>query len=289
MNVPVINLEKCTGCGLCAEICLTYDVVNGKGNRTRPMLCIKCGACGAFCPAGAIDNSCAEKKRLKKKDTNKFPSPESLQFLFKSRRSVRKYKAEPLKQEHIEKILEAGRYTPTGSNTQGIKYLIINDREKMVTLRQMLLPIMDKLFAMATRVAKLPVAGKLMLGERQAQHIRGHLGQGVKVLSERNKKGEDRLFYGAPALMLVFGEKQDEAMAFSCHAAIFNCSIMAHLLGIGCCLNSFSLMAINYNAKVKKYLGIPKTDKCFAAMTMGYQNVKYKSLLERSPVNVRYL
>ena len=288
-NVPVVNLEKCTGCGLCAEICLVYDVMNGKAVRARPALCIRCGACGSFCPAGAIEGSCAEKKRLTKRDMDKLPSPESLQFLFKSRRSVRRYKPEPLQQEHIETVLEAGRYTPTGSNTQGIKYLIVNDRREMVKLRQMLLPIMDRLFAMATHVAKLPFVGERILGERQAHDIRAHLGQGVRVISERNRKGEDRLFYGAPALMIVYGEKQDEAMAFSCHAAIFNCSMMAHLLGIGCCLNSFSLMAINYNAKVKKYLGIPKTDKCFGVMTMGYQNVKYKSLIQRDPVNVRYL
>lgn len=286
--VPVINVEKCTGCGLCAGICLTNDVIDGKAVRARPIMCIKCGACGSFCPAGAVENSCAEEKRLTKKDMDRLPSPESLQFLFQSRRSVRKYKPEPLKQEHIEKILEAGRYTPTGSNTQGIKYLIINDHEKMVKLRHMLLPIMDRLFAMASRVAKLPILGRLMLGERQARDIRDHLGHGVRALAERNKRGEDRLFYGAPALMIVYGEKQDEAMAFSCHAAIFNCSIMAQLLGIGCCLNSFSLMTINYNAKVKKYLGIPKGDKCFGAMTMGYQDVKYRSLLRRNPVNVRY-
>lgn len=84
-------------------------------------------------------------------------------------------------------------------------------------------------------------------------------------------------------------ERRIFRIVLACHAAIFNCAVMAQLLGIGCCVNSFSLVAINYKAKVKKYLGIPKTDKCFGVMTMGYQNVKYNSLLERTPVNVRYL
>ena len=85
-NLPVVNPEKCTGCSLCAAVCLTYDVINGKATLARPVVCIKCGARGSFCPAGAIEGSCAKKKRLTKKDMGRLPSPESLQFLFESRR-----------------------------------------------------------------------------------------------------------------------------------------------------------------------------------------------------------
>jgi nitroreductase/Pyruvate/2-oxoacid:ferredoxin oxidoreductase delta subunit len=284
---PLINREKCTDCGLCAELCLVYEKNDKKVIQVRPELCIKCGHCGAICPSGAIEGSSAATRRLTKKEIAKLPSPESLHLLFRSRRSVRRYKREPLKKEDLEKILEAGRYTPTGANNQGIKYLILNDPEKLAELRRMLLPIMDRLFSFALRIAKMPFAGKMM-GENQAEDLRNHYAPAIKLLMKRNKDGDDRLFYRAPALMLVYGEKQDEALQFSCHIAMFNCSMMAHLLGIGCLLNSFTLMAINNSAKMKKYLCIPKTDKVFGAMTMGYQNIKYNALIERNPANVRY-
>ena len=287
-GVPEIVREKCTNCGLCTELCLVYEKGADGVSRVRPELCIECGHCGSICPAGAIAGSSAEKVRLKKEDLGKLPSPESLQLLFRSRRSVRRYKREPLRKEDLEKILEAGRYTPTGSNNQGIRYIIINDPGKMAVLREMALPVMDRLFSMAMRIAKLPFAGKLM-GERQAYDLRTHYAPAIKLLIKRNMDGDDRLFYRAPALMIVHGEKQDEALCFACHIAMFNCSMMAHLLGVGCLLNSFVLMAINNNAKIKKWLGIPKGDKCFGAMIMGYQNIKYNSLIERNPANVKWL
>ena len=106
---------------------------------------------------------------------------------------------------------------------------------------------------------------------------------------DRNESGDDQLLYNAPALMLVHGEKQDEAMAFSCHIAMFNCSLMAHTLGIGCLLNSFGLITINGNRELRETLGVSKGDKCFGAMTFGFQNVKYKKQVYRKPVNARII
>jgi len=287
-KAPVIDEEKCTQCGLCVKVCLIYENVNGKAVVARPDFCIQCGHCGSFCPAQAITETPAEPERLEKDWKDGLPSPESLQLLFRSRRSVRKYKPGILKQQDLDKILEAGRYTPTGSNEQGIKYIIINDHDKMGELREMALPVMKKLFNMALRIAKSPM-GPGLLGENQAYNLKTHYAPAVNLLFDRNALGEDRLFNNAPALMLVHGEKRDEAMAFSCHIAMFNCSLMAHTLGIGCLLNSFALMAINGNKKIRNWIGVPKTDKCFGAMSMGYQGVKYNALVKRNPVNVRYL
>ena len=282
-----IDENKCINCGLCAEICLVYSQESSQMKTVFPNLCIGCGHCESVCPASAITGP-VPVVPIDKDYGEKIPSPESLQLLLQTRRSVRRYKPQPIKDSDIEKILEAGRYTPTGSNSQDIGYIIVNDPDKMAEIRQVMLPLVARMFAMASRIAALPFAAKI-LGENQAHKLRNVYGPAVALFMDRNANGDDRLFYNAPALMLVHGEKQDEAMAFSCHMAMFSCSLMAHTLDIGCLLNSFALMAINRSRKLKNMIGVPKGHKCFGAMTLGYQNIKYRTLINRKPVNVRII
>jgi NAD-dependent dihydropyrimidine dehydrogenase PreA subunit len=48
--------ERCSGCGLCIEVCPRGVFVrrNGKVALTDPDLCMECGACMANCPDGAV-------------------------------------------------------------------------------------------------------------------------------------------------------------------------------------------------------------------------------------------
>ncbi|MCP4723478.1 MAG: DUF3471 domain-containing protein [bacterium] len=55
--------------------------------------------------------------------------------MFKNRRSVRKFKQEPVPDEHIMKILDIARTAPTSGNQQPWKFLVITDREKLDQLR----------------------------------------------------------------------------------------------------------------------------------------------------------
>jgi MinD superfamily P-loop ATPase len=57
VNVPVpqVDLEKCTYCGKCAEVCQFSAIAVIKKNvLTFPELCHGCGACSMLCPADAI-------------------------------------------------------------------------------------------------------------------------------------------------------------------------------------------------------------------------------------------
>ena len=49
--------------------------------------------------------------------------------LIKSRRSVKKYKSDPVPKELIEKIVEAGTYAPTGRNWQSPIILAVTNKE----------------------------------------------------------------------------------------------------------------------------------------------------------------
>jgi len=50
------NAEKCSGCGLCTEVCPhgVFAIHNETARITDKDLCIECGACALNCHAGAI-------------------------------------------------------------------------------------------------------------------------------------------------------------------------------------------------------------------------------------------
>lgn len=54
--VPVIDSEKCDGCGTCVDACPVnvLEVKNKKCVVVNPDECIECQACEATCEKGAI-------------------------------------------------------------------------------------------------------------------------------------------------------------------------------------------------------------------------------------------
>jgi MinD superfamily P-loop ATPase len=55
LPLPVVDPDRCTACGLCAEVCQFGGIVMlPRGPHVVPSLCHGCGACVRLCPAGAI-------------------------------------------------------------------------------------------------------------------------------------------------------------------------------------------------------------------------------------------
>jgi nitroreductase len=55
---------------------------------------------------------------------------EFLEFL-KGRRSIRSFQKEGIKEEHLQMILEAGRWTPSASNRQPWEFLVLKNKEML--------------------------------------------------------------------------------------------------------------------------------------------------------------
>jgi len=55
--------------------------------------------------------------------------PEAILDFLKGRRSIRNFQDKPVTDEHIEMILEAGRWTPSGSNRQPWEFIVVKNRE----------------------------------------------------------------------------------------------------------------------------------------------------------------
>ncbi len=56
LEMPVVDVEKCDGCGLCVEACHcnAIIIVEGKAVIIETRLCGWCTVCEAVCPLGAL-------------------------------------------------------------------------------------------------------------------------------------------------------------------------------------------------------------------------------------------
>ena len=54
--LPQIDMQRCTGCGLCAQLCPTHavEVRGGRAEIVHPAACSFCDVCESYCPEGAI-------------------------------------------------------------------------------------------------------------------------------------------------------------------------------------------------------------------------------------------
>ena len=87
-------------------------------------------------------------------------------------------------------------------------------------------------------------------------------------------------------MILAHAESWDRSSSFNCSVALYNCSLMAHTLGLGCCFNGFLVNGVNHSPAMKRWLGIPPDQKCYSAMTLGFPELKYLRLVHRDPAKV---
>jgi nitroreductase/NAD-dependent dihydropyrimidine dehydrogenase PreA subunit len=288
VSPPVVVAKDCIGCKKCVAICPSFvlDMVEAKAVVVRGDWCIGCEHCGAVCPTGAILHEEKYFDIHPKKGEVPAVSSEALELLLRERRSVRIYTHDPVPEEVLEKILDAGRYAPTGSNSQNVHYVVLKSPDQITELQKRTIRFYEKLFSrIRGRFGMFLLF--LFAGRKTAEYLRESLPK-MEYANEQMKQGKDRLFYHAPVIILAHAESWEPSSAFNGSVALYNCSLMAHTLGLGCCFNGFLVNAVNRAPKIKGWLGIPADHKCYSAMTLGFPDAKYLRLVHRHPPKVRF-
>jgi nitroreductase/Pyruvate/2-oxoacid:ferredoxin oxidoreductase delta subunit len=285
-NPPVVITKDCNGCERCVAVCPSFvlDMVEAKSEVVRGDWCIGCGHCGAVCPTGAILNEGICFDLHPKNGETPATSPEVLELLLRERRSIRNYTPDPVPEAVLNKILDVGRYAPTGTNSQNVHYVVLTSPDLVEKLQEMTIRFYDKIFSRARGRLGL-LLFSLIAGRKTAEYLRDSLPK-VEYANEQIKQGKDRLFYHAPVVILAHAESWDTCSSFNCSVGLYHCSLMAHTLGLGCCFNGFLSNAVNHASRIRGWLGIPADHKCYSAMTLGFPNVKYLRLVHRNPPKV---
>lgn len=259
--------RKCNGCGLCVRDCVIFHSIaldeTKKASKILPG-CNSCYHCVAICPQGAItvdDLELAEKRKYK----STFTSSEYLDFL-KNKRSIREYKIQDVERSKIERIIEAGRYTPTGGNGQPVHFAVIT-KDKMKAVTELTLKTLKK-FADDYKAGDCA----LTLDPKTAK---AYTIMWQRFYNNYFENGVDELFFNAPCLVLVLGDTEKTAnLITDCVLAACNIGNMAYAEGLGFCYNGFFVRAFQ-SEEVRSFLGLDSKYNLYAAMSIGYADVEY--------------
>lgn len=157
------------------------------------------------------------------------------------RRSVRVYSDEQIRQEDLELILKAGQYAPSACNTQPWHFSVVQDKVLLSTLN-------------------VETKKELLNSENE-------------LFAKMANNEQYDIFYKAPTVIIVSGDKSSHCPQVDCSAATQNMILAAESLGIGSCwigLIAYLLCSPNGGQYIKQ-LQIPQGYEPYFAITLGYK------------------
>ena len=292
-NIPMINHDICTRCLKCVEIC-PKKVLHYNENRIEAIEneCMLCTHCFCVCPCDAISFDETEVKKiifrsLEYSEKTVDPGntdPAGLVNAIRSRRSVRKYRKDPVPDEIIADLIEFAVTAPSGTNCQDWQFIAINGREKVWALAQEI----KKFFVKINTLAKNPVIRNLsvfFMGNTLKKYYHEHM-DSVEMGLRESEKGVDMLFHNAPSLIIVHSEMGGSTPVEDAQYASYHITLLAHAVGLGTCYIGFAVESINRDWNLKKYLDIPMKNRVHAVLTLGYPDVHFNRLSLRKNYRV---
>jgi nitroreductase/NAD-dependent dihydropyrimidine dehydrogenase PreA subunit len=267
MDLFEVDRQTCNKDGICAAVCPAGIIDFKKGRYPAPTaeadeVCIRCGHCVAVCPTGSLSHRemPAEQCPPIQKEL-RLSAAQCAQFL-RARRSIRTYAEKTVSRKELFGLIDLARYAPTGSNSQGVEWLVMGDGVELKRLGGITVDCMRRLLADRAEIAS---------SLRYDRVIR------------RWEHGEDVIFRGAPVVIVTHAAKEDFVAPVSSTIALSYLELAAAGMGLGSCWAGYFHMAATTFPPLMEVLPIPGGHKCLGAMMVGYPRFGYHRLPSRKP------
>jgi len=262
--MPLISVDEtqCLRDGLCAAECPLMLIVQDddglpKSIPSGEQMCIRCGHCVAVCPVDALRLDSLPADGWTPVQPELTVSPAAAAQLLKTRRSVRVYQERAVSRETLEQVLDLTRWAPTATNRQPVKWIVLDDREKIRALAGMA----------ADGLRAIPYFARLTADWDQ---------------------GHDRIFRGAPHVVIAYAALQGFDPAADCAISLSYLDIAAHAHGLGTCWAGVLMAAIPSQPGILSFLEIPEGHRICGAMMIGYPKNEYQRIPIRNPIDVTW-
>lgn len=165
-----------------------------------------------------------------------------------TRRSTRKFSGEPIPKEIIEKVIEAGRYAPSGGNSQTTHFMVFTDRGILCRMAELV----------QEEFAKIEITENMY--------------RSYKASVSASKNGGYVFHYHAPVLIVTANQKgYGNAIADSA-CALENMMIASNALDLGSCWIN-QLLWLDDNKNMRSFLeayGLKENETVTGGLALGY-------------------
>ncbi|MEI7504476.1 MAG: nitroreductase family protein [Paludibacter sp.] len=284
----LIDNEKCSGCGLCVEVCkdFNFEIKDYKVALSDKSIfgCIACGHCMMICPTGAIQ---IEGRELSASDLFVLPDInlrakyDALLTLLQRRRSIREFKDIPVETEKVNQILDAAQTAPMGLPPSDVHVLVLENKTQV---RAFAVEFSNYLEGIRWMVSKWFLGlMRPFWGKSNDEMMRCFIKPVFDVYVDSMKKGENWINYDAPLAMYFYGSPYTDP-ADPIVAATY-AMIAGESLGLGTCMLGAVHPFIQNGGKARKFrekygIKFPSREGIF--VIFGYANVHYQKGVKRT-------
>jgi len=283
-----IDIDKCTGCGLCVEVCkdFSFKIVDHKVVRSETPVfgCIACGHCMMICPTGVIaieGRSLSPVELFNLPDKSAVPDYESLLAMLQRRRSIREFKDIAVEQEKINQILEAAQTAPMGIPPSDVHVMVL---ENKTLVHNFAIEFSNYLKGIRW-IASSWFLGLMrpFWGKADNEMMQNFMKPVFDIYVDSMSKGENWINYDAPLAMYFYGSPYSDP-ADPIIAATY-AMIAGESLGLGTCMLGAIHPFIQKGKKARLFrekYGIKYPSREGLFVIFGYTDVTYKRGVKRT-------